>query len=72
MFLYFPINKNNDLILIRRYRTNEQIKKILYDVLKLGKYGAYGVKKVLDERIIHTDSNFAMSDCLNRVMKDST
>ena len=49
-----------------------KLKKILYDVLKLGKYGAYGVKKVLDERIVHADSNFAMSDCLNRVMKDST
>ena len=49
-----------------------KLNKILYDGLKLGKYGAYGVRKVLDERIIHTDSNFAMSDCLNRVMKDST
>lgn len=49
-----------------------KLKKILYDVLKLGKYGAYGVRKVLDERIVHADSNFAMSDCLNRVMKDST
>ena len=29
--------------------------------LKLGKYG-----------IIYTDSNFTMSDCLKRVMKDST
>ena len=49
-----------------------KLNKILYDGLKLGKYGAYGVRKVLDERIIYTDSNFIMSDCLNRVMKDST
>ena len=49
-----------------------KLNKILYDGLKLGKYGTYGVRKVLDERIIHTDSNFTMSDCLNREMKDST
>ena len=40
--------------------------------LKLGKYGIYGVREVLNERIIYTDSNFTMSDCLKRVMKDST
>ena len=49
-----------------------KLKKILYDVLKLGKYGIYGVREVLNERIIYIDSNFAMSDCLKRVMKDST
>ena len=49
-----------------------KINKILYDGLKLGKYRAYGVRKVLDKRTIYTDSNFTMSDCLNRVMKDST
>ncbi len=49
-----------------------KLNKILYDGLKLGKYGTYGVRKVLDERIIYTDSNFTMSDCLNREMKDST
>ena len=49
-----------------------KINKILYDGLKLGKYRAHGVRKVLNERIIYTDSNFTMSDCLKRVMKDST
>ena len=49
-----------------------KINKILYDGLKLGKYRAHGVRKVLNERIIYTDSNFTMSDCLNREMKDST
>lgn len=48
-----------------------KLNRILYG-LKLGKYGIYGVREVLNERIIYTDSNFAMSDCLKRVMKDST
>ena len=48
-----------------------KLNRILYG-LKLGKYGIYGVREVLNERIIYTDSNFAISDCLKRVMKDST
>ena len=48
-----------------------KLNRILYE-LKLGKYGIYGVREVLNERIIYIDSNFAMSDCLKRVMKDST
>lgn len=48
-----------------------KLNRILYG-LKLGKYGIYGVREVLNERIIYTDSYFAISDCLKRVMKDST
>ena len=48
-----------------------KLNRILYG-LKLGKYWIYGVREVLNERIIYIDFNFAMSDCLNRVMKDST
>ena len=48
-----------------------KLNRILYG-LKLGKYGIYGVREVLNERIIYIDFNFAMSDCLKRVMKDST
>ena len=48
-----------------------KLNRILYG-LKLGKYWIYGVSEVLNERIIYIDFNFAMSDCLKRVMKDST